>query len=114
MQKATAQIVASRFEGFGFITAEAMFNKCLVIGRNTAGTKEQFDNGVHITGNESGYRFNDIFELVQDMKMAVSKDHTSILEYAYRTVSTNYTSAIFGKKLLEFYDNIIENTEKKQ
>lgn len=114
MQKATAQIVASRFEGFGFITAEAMFNNCLVIGRNTAGTKEQFDNGVHATGKEIGYRFNDTSELVQDMKIAVSNDQTSILEDAYRTVSTNYTSAIFGKKLLEFYENINLHTEKIQ
>lgn len=40
-----ALIVPSPFEAFGLITAEAMFNKCLVIGRDTAGTKEQFDNG---------------------------------------------------------------------
>ena len=48
------------------------------------------------------------------MKIAVSNDQTSILEDAYRTVSTNYTSAIFGKKLLEFYENINLHTEKIQ
>lgn len=45
MNHAMALIVPSPFEAFGLITAEAMFNKCLVIGRDTAGTKEQFDNG---------------------------------------------------------------------
>jgi glycosyltransferase involved in cell wall biosynthesis len=40
MSKATALIVPSLFEGFGRITAEAMINGCLVIGYNTAGTKE--------------------------------------------------------------------------
>lgn len=45
MNRATALIVPSPFEAFGLITAEAMFNKCLVIGKDTAGTKEQFDNG---------------------------------------------------------------------
>ena len=45
MSKALALFVPSSFEGFGFITVEAMFCGCLVIGRNTGGTKEQFDNG---------------------------------------------------------------------
>lgn len=44
MANATALIVPSRNEGFGFITAEAMFNGCLVIGNNTAGTKEIIEN----------------------------------------------------------------------
>lgn len=57
MSKAQALIVASRFEGFGFITTEAMWNDCLVIGKNIAGTKEQFDNGVAETGHEIGLRF---------------------------------------------------------
>lgn len=39
MNRATALIVPSPFEAFGLITAEAMFNKCLVIGKDTAGTK---------------------------------------------------------------------------
>ena len=43
MAKAKALVVPSRFEGFGFITAEAMLNSCFVVGRDTAGTKEQFD-----------------------------------------------------------------------
>lgn len=46
MKDAMALIVPSYWEGFGFITTEAMFNGCLVIGRNTSGTKEQFDNGL--------------------------------------------------------------------
>ena len=40
MAKAKALIVNSRFEGFGRMTAEACFNNCIVIGRNTGGTKE--------------------------------------------------------------------------
>ena len=40
MQRAKALIVASENEGFGRITAEAMFSGCLVIGRNSGGTAE--------------------------------------------------------------------------
>lgn len=40
MYKAKAVVVPSRFEGFGFITVEAIFNGAIVIGHNTAGTAE--------------------------------------------------------------------------
>lgn len=43
MQQARALIVPSLFEGFGFITVEAMMNGCLVIGRNSSGTKMIMD-----------------------------------------------------------------------
>lgn len=43
MKKAKALIVASRFEGFGRMTAEAAICGCLTIGHNTGGTKEILD-----------------------------------------------------------------------
>ena len=49
MSKAEAFVMSSYSEGFGLTTAEAMLNGCVVIGRNTAGTKEQFDRGEEIT-----------------------------------------------------------------
>lgn len=63
MNRSKALVVPSKFEGFGFITAEAMLNFCPVIGRNTAGTKEQFDNGVKWTGKEIAWRFDTTQEL---------------------------------------------------
>lgn len=44
MSKATALIISSSNEGFGNTTAEAMFNGCLVIGKNSGGTKEILEN----------------------------------------------------------------------
>jgi glycosyltransferase involved in cell wall biosynthesis len=78
MRYAKALIVPSFHEGFGRITAEAMFNGCLVIGRDTSGTKEQFDNGVSITGQEIALRFKTIEQLVMDMMIV---DKFSSLEY---------------------------------
>lgn len=55
MSHATALIVPSVYEGFGRITAEAMFNGCLVIGNNTAGTKEIIEPenlGILYTGHD--------------------------------------------------------------
>lgn len=56
MSKATALIVSSKYEGFGFITVEAMFNGCLVIGHNSGGTKEileKDDLGILYKGQEA-------------------------------------------------------------
>lgn len=60
MKKAKALLVASHFEGFGRMTAEAAFAGCLVIGKNTAGTKEILD----ITG---GYPFLTDGEMLESM-----------------------------------------------
>ena len=57
MRGAAATVVPSRYEAFGFTTAEAMLQGCTVIDRDTAGTKEQFDNGLRQTGREIGLRF---------------------------------------------------------
>ena len=70
----TAILVPSTFEGFGFITVEAMSNGCIVIGRNTAGTKEQFDNGASHYGSEIGYRFEDVDGMASCMEQLVSED----------------------------------------
>ncbi|WP_268959236.1 glycosyltransferase family 4 protein [Plesiomonas shigelloides] len=55
MRSAKALVVASKCEGFGLITAEAMFNGCIVIGRNSGGTSE-------ILTNNSGRDFGILFE----------------------------------------------------
>lgn len=57
MYEAFLFVVPSRSEGFGFITAEAMFNGTIVIGRNTGGTKEQFDNAKELSEEEIGIRY---------------------------------------------------------
>jgi len=46
MAGASAIIVASRFEGFGFVTAEAMYNGCLVIGRTRVEQRSNLTMGL--------------------------------------------------------------------
>lgn len=60
MRKASALVVASNYEGFGLMTAEAAFSGCLVIGRNTGGTKE-------ILKETGGLLFNNTAELQERM-----------------------------------------------
>ena len=95
MQEAWAIIVPSFYEGFGRITAEAMFNGCLVIGRNTAGTKEQLDNGMTSLGREIGLRFDSIKDLVNRLetvsKISISEMNRYIRD-AKRVVEDLYTN----------------------
>ena len=51
-------IVPSKCEGFGLVTVEGMLNGSLVVGKDTGGTKEQFDNGKSFCGKEIGLRYN--------------------------------------------------------
>lgn len=106
MQKAKALIVPSKYEGFGRITAEAMFHGCLVIGRDTAGTQEQFDNGLALTGREIGLRFRTRQELTRALQQADAlPDHTrrSMTDDARKTVQALYTTENNIEKTYEFF-----------
>lgn len=76
MQRARALIVGSFNEGFGRMTAEAAFAGCLVIGRNTGGTKEILDK----TG---GYRFVGVDELVTSMNNVAELSDKAYYEKAH-------------------------------
>ncbi|SHL48582.1 glycosyltransferase [Fibrobacter sp. UWEL] len=64
MKKATALIVASPAEGFGRMTAEAIFAGCIVLGKNSGGTKE-------ILEEAGGFLFNSELELLESMKKVI-------------------------------------------
>lgn len=106
MNEAIALIVPSRFEGFGFITVEAMANNCLVIGHNTAGTQEQFDNGLMESGSEIGLRYGDSTELPYLMERAINEDFSNLKKNARNVVLSKYTKQKNAEKLIEFYNNM--------
>lgn len=109
MSKALMLVVPSRFEGFGFITAEAMLNRCVVVGRNTAGTKEQFDNGLKYSGKEIAYRFNNNDQLCECMIKAFENDNVEMIEAAYNCVIHLYNVEDNVCKLEAFYKKILLN-----
>ena len=111
MQKAYAVIVASEFEGFGRVTTEAMLNNCLVIGRNTTGTKEQFDNGLSLTGEEIGIRFEGDEDLCEKMQIATSLTKEKYNEYTTRAktvVERLYTPPKCATDIYNFFKYILE------
>ena len=107
MYNASLLVVASRNEGFGFITAEAMFNGTIVVGRNTGGTKEQFDNGLELYGDEIAYRYTTDDELVSLLlKLEVKPDDSKLIK-AQETVCELYDVEIQSLKVLALYKNIL-------
>jgi glycosyltransferase involved in cell wall biosynthesis len=108
MSRATALVVPSLYEGFGFTTAEALFNGCLVIGNNTAGTKEILDQE---EGN-FGLLYNGHNELVAAINMVIAKG----IEYYFPTIKKAQQNALMlysteqhGKKVYEYYHEILKN-----
>ncbi len=111
MASATAIIIPSPLEGFGRCMAEAMFNDCLVIGRNTGGTKEQFDNGLAITGEEIGLRYEGNDELANLLLEVGENTPESFNEYrgrARQTVLKLYTIEKSAEQVACLYHKIAD------
>lgn len=109
MRHAISTIVPSRFEGFGRCLPEAMFCSCITIGRDTAGTKEQYDNGLQLTGKEIGFRFHDVEELalcLENLYSASSQELQALRDRALRTVSEYYTQQRYINNIIQFYERI--------
>lgn len=111
MQKAKAIVIPSRFEAFGRCMAEAMFNGCIVIGKNTGGTKEQFDNGLQLTGKEIGFRYNTTGELSDCLMKVLSlslDEMKGMLVRAYQVVNRLYSGDAYVQQVYEFYKSIAD------
>ena len=110
MAESTALLVPSFYEGFGFITAEAMLNKTLVIGRNVAGTKEQFDNGCNMFNKPIALSFTDMESFKEHLQTVCDKGASAFNDYtdrAYNTVKKLYTIEDNCLSLLKFYNHIL-------
>lgn len=110
MQQARALIVPSLSEGFGFITAEAMFMGTLVIGNDTAGTKEQFDNGLRYTGHEIGLRYRTEQELVSLLLEVTSHSpdyYSTHITAGQATVCAYYSTEMHTENVFAFYQDIL-------
>jgi glycosyltransferase involved in cell wall biosynthesis len=111
MAEASAFVMSSVCEGFGLTTAEAMLNRCVVIGRDTAGTKEQLDRGLRFVGREIGLRFTTSSQLTQCLHRVDEKSYKAAIEAmkedAFKVVSENYTIERYASQVEEFYKSII-------
>jgi len=113
MQHARAVVVPSFFEAFGRVMPEAIANGALVIGRNTAGTKEQFDNGLKISGREIGLRFESVQELTEQI-VNVAKNspeyYNPYITAGQRIFEQLYTNEVNIAKTIEFYNYVMSQS----
>lgn len=98
MYKAKATIVPSRFEGFGFISVEAIMNGCAVIGHNTGGTSEIAQNC------KSVYLYDTKEELVKLLMYLDPK--TEVIKESQEYAELNYTNEVSAAKVLNLYQTI--------
>ncbi|MBR0310680.1 MAG: glycosyltransferase [Paludibacteraceae bacterium] len=110
MRRAKAVVVSSELEGFGRVMPEAMSVNTLVIARDAAGSKEQFDNGLKLTGEEIGLRYSTREELADRIVQVASTPqeyYSDMLSRAYRTVYELYSNEQNATKVLAFYKDIL-------
>lgn len=101
MAHAAAFLMCSENEGLGRVSIEAMFYGCLVIGRNSGGTKE------FVLDNRTGYLFNTIEECASIMQKAVMSDNKQIILDAQNFACNNFSIEDYGAKIMKVYNNII-------
>ena len=109
MHSSKAIIVPSISEGFGLITAEAMSQGCFVIGRNCAGTKEQFDNAFEDVEYDVGLRFMTKDELIDRMKQVLTmpfKEYNRKIIAAKKVVLGRYSIKNNANKILKIYNEL--------
>ena len=111
MSKAMAVIVPSRCEGFGRVMVESMYNGGLVIGRNTGGSKEQFDKGSEINGKDIGLRYDAEQDLVKHMKVITEigiSEFLPMIKRAQQTVLHLYATENYVNSVILFYKDILK------
>ena len=108
MAGARMLVVPSRFEGFGFITAEAMLCGCPVVGRDTAGTREQFDIGLAYAGAEIGLRFADDAGMLKAMCRVMEEDMTAMCQRARQTVLSHYSLQQHVMQVEDYYRFVLQ------
>ena len=110
MRNARALIVSSPFEGFGFCMPEAMQQGCLVIGRNSSGTKEQLDNALEMTGQEIALRYETIEELAKLLSDVAGNPlscYDRIIQKAFEVVNQLYTKEKHAQRICQYYNDIL-------
>lgn len=109
LREAKALIVASHNEGFGRMTAEACFSGCIVIGRNTAGTKEILD----YTG---GFQYNGCIEdLVEKMHTVANLPQNAYDDLAIQAMEKAkgmYSIEANGENIYNIYKKVLSCRKK--
>lgn len=103
MADARGLIVASYNEGFGRMTAEAAFCGCLVIGRNTAGTKEILEE----TGGFTFYTREELFEEMCRLADLGQTEYADKATFSQEKAVNLYSVEQNVAKIISFYEFLL-------
>lgn len=108
MQHATALLISSQFEGFGFTAAEALYHGCPVIGNNIAGIREQFINVTEQNKQAPMFRVYETSDELVEAMVATANTHISFnsLQLFHDHVAQCYPASRSAECVWEFYQEI--------
>lgn len=104
MQKAMALLVGSHFEGFGRMTAEACFDGCIVIGKNSGGTQE-------ILSQTGGFLYDSQDEMLDLMEKVIAFPeyvYHSIVQKAQQKAQELFSIENYTEKIYSIYTNALK------
>lgn len=101
--KATAFIMASEFEAFGRVSAEAMFFGCPIIARATGGSLDIIKDG------ETGYLFTTLDECADLIKKVCREDQSALIQRTQSFAMDNLSQDVYPNKILGVYDTVIQS-----
>lgn len=102
MTHATAFLMCSEHEGLGRVSVEAMYYGCLVIGRNSGGTKD------FVLHEQTGLLFNTVDECAAAMQRAAGRDHTALIQQAQRYAQDHFSIEDYGEKIMAVYNDVVK------
>ena len=106
MQKATALLVGSHFEGFGRMTAEACFDGSIVIGRNSGGTQE-------ILSQTGGFLYDSQDEMLASMEKVITfseETYYSIVQKAQLKAQELFSIETYTEKIYSIYAKALKES----
>lgn len=103
---ADAFVLCSLGEAVAMSLIENMFIKKLILVSNTMGNKSVIQNCVN------GYICEKAEDYAKRIKEAIKNFPATLTEQAYRDVINIYNTVVMKRKYIEFYNKIIERTEK--
>ena len=104
MQKAKALIVASPAEGFGRMSAEAIFAGSVVIGRDAGGTKEIIEQTAgFLYSNE-----NDLLEYMEKIATMAENDYQVLVRQSQKKAKELFSKEQYIQNIYQVYRNALK------
>ncbi len=114
MAKASAYVMSSETEGFGFTTVEAMLAGCAVIGRRTTGTAEIMASGEAAMGQRVALSYETEAELADGLRLAAEAcegddELLSMRRRAYEFAVSSYGTRRNVEQIEKIYEGLVVN-----